>query len=124
MKKVLLSLLFFVALFARADGREWTDDERKWGYSLLASTIIDYSQTRYVAKNETLFWEKNLVLGHSPSIGKVNMYFASVIPVGYFLLNEADENRKNYLMVLTAVEVITISNNAKKGVGLNFKFGM
>ena len=44
--------------------------------------ILDWLQTRAIAKNPSLFYEMNPILGKHPTIGRVNVYFAACI-LGY-----------------------------------------
>ena len=41
----------------------------------LATLAVDWGQTRHIAKNPERFYEKNRILGASPSVGKVDAYF-------------------------------------------------
>ena len=51
MKKLLACMLCLFSTLVCAENREWTDEEKVLGYSLLALTFIDYAQTRYIASN-------------------------------------------------------------------------
>lgn len=120
-KKLLLVLLCWSSL-VHAETRPWTDEERYWGVAFAAATLADWSSTRYAARHN---WpndikESNIFLGAHPSTSKVDRHFMIGIPLIFFLLDQADENRKTGLMTLTALEIYASSNNAR--LGLHFKF--
>ena len=107
---------------AQAQTRPWTDEERAWGVAFAAAAIADWSSTRYAARHD---WpdnirESNILLGNHPSTSRVDRHFAIGIPLVFFLLDNADENRKTGLIALTALEIYAAGNNAK--LGLRFKF--
>jgi hypothetical protein len=120
-KNLLLILLCWSSI-AQAQTRPWTDEERAWGVAFAAAAIADWSSTRYAARHD---WpdnirESNILLGNHPSTSRVDRHFAIGIPLVFFLLDNADENRKTGLIALTALEIYAAGNNAK--LGLRFKF--
>ena len=54
-------------------------------YALTVSLIIDWLQTRYIAKNPKIWSEINVYLGVHPSVGRVNVYFLICILAGWFV---------------------------------------
>ena len=121
MKKLLACMLCLFSTLVCADNREWTDEEKVLGYSLLALTFIDYAQTRYIASNPG-FHENNPLLGSHPSLGHVNTHFMLGTGIGYLLFDNNDRYRKDLLMIGTGIETFLVINNAKHGIGLNLKW--
>lgn len=120
-KKLLLILLCWSSI-AQAETRPWTDEEKYWGVAFAAAALADWSSTRYAARHN---WpdnikESNLLLGNHPPTSRVDRHFIIGIPLMFFLLDNADENRKTGLIALTALEIYASSNNAR--LGLRFKF--
>jgi hypothetical protein len=120
--KKLLVILLCWSCVAQAETRPWTDEERAWGVAFTVATLADWSSTRYAARHN---WpndikESNIFLGAHPSTSKVDRHFMIGIPLMFFLLDQADENRKTGLIALTALEIYASSNNAR--LGLRFKF--
>jgi len=120
-KKLLLASMF-IASTAIAQTRPWSDEEKYLGTALTVAILADWSSTRYAARqgwpNDTR--ESNLFLGRHPSVSSVDRHFAIGIPVIFWLLDRADEDRKTGLIALTAVEIYAAGSNAR--LGLKFKF--
>ena len=75
--RFVLALLVFFSSFANAD--EWTKHDTDRQAALTALLVADWGQTRWIAKNPSESLEKNPLLGSSPSLGRVNAYFATSI---------------------------------------------
>jgi len=123
MAKLLALVLCFFCTITYADNREWTNEEKNWGYGLLAMTLIDYQQTKYITKTNGLY-ELNPFLGHKPSMGSINTHFGLGAPIAYLIFDNADENRKFLLTGATAIEFLIVEHNIKKGIKVNFNFRM
>ena len=122
MIKKLVFLLLCWSSMSQAETRPWTDDELYWGTALGVAILSDWSSTRYAARHG---WpdntrESNPLLGSHPSVSRVDKHFLIVVPAIFWLLNQADEDRKNGLMAATALEIYAGHNNAK--LGLRFRF--
>ena len=120
MNKFLLLLALFVPLQCVAQ-TDWTPADKSLLAASTALLIIDWGQTRYIAKNPTRFHELNPILGRHPSIGRVNTYFAGAI-IGNYLLADwlGPTNRKLYLGGITALETVVVIRN--KGIGIKVAF--
>lgn len=65
---------------AHAGGRDWTTMNTTLQLTWSAMHLIDWSQTRTIAKNPDIYYEKvNPVLGKHPSVGKVDTWMASTL---------------------------------------------
>lgn len=73
--RYLLFLLFPCSCMAG----DWTTADTVRQGVFTGLTVIDWAQTRYIAKHPYTFSETNGVLGDHPSVGKVNNYFATAI---------------------------------------------
>jgi len=83
--------------------------------------VIDWGQTRTVAKHPELYQETNPIMGKHPSLRTVNTYFSSAI-VGSALIAHAlpGELRKGFLGGIAVWEIHITQNNLKIGVGCTF----
>src|SRR3990167_6853664 len=103
MKKLIL-ILCFLPLSAQAD---WDRVDKLLGATAVASLVVDWGQTRYIAKHPENYEERNLILGKHPSVGRVNVYFTGAILGTLLFANWLKPvNRKMFLGTLTAVELI------------------
>ena len=122
MRKVLTVLVLFIFSFAcLAAGDEWTraDTERQVVY--LALHIIDWGQTRNIAKNPVLYREVNPILGKHPSMNKVNGYFivGVLVHTGIAYVLPA-EWRKRFQCVTIGIETGYAVHNYATGIKMNF----
>ena len=83
--------------------------------------VLDFMQTRQIARRPTLFSERNPVLGKYPSEGKVIAYFALGAlthgVISYYLPKPYRESFQ-YVTILFSAGVVATNF----GVGLNFQF--
>ena len=96
MRYLVLSIIVLVthltALPAHA-ADEWTreDTERQLLYT--AIHMIDWGQTRHVARHPEKFKESNLILGDHPSVSEVDMYAAASLTASWIIAYKL--NKKN-----------------------------
>lgn len=84
---------------------------------LVALFLVDWSQTRFIAKNPALFYETNFILGKHPTVRKVNIYFGgwvAAVVVLAFSLPEPYALAAGALA--TALEAFITVRNQKRGV--------
>jgi hypothetical protein len=117
---VRIVLLCLALLTLPAQAREWTDEELRWGAALAVTRIIDWGQTRYIAKHPGEFREANPFLPHHPSMSDVNRHFI----VGNLLMFGAahylPQYRSTLLKVWVAIGVGANAHNAAIGVRISF----
>jgi len=77
--KWLAALLLSIGLMGPAAAEPPSNELRAAGVALF---VADWLQTRYIADNPQVYYEHNPLLGSHPSIGRVNVHFATVI-AGY-----------------------------------------
>lgn len=116
MKQAIACLLLALALPAHA----WTDSEKAWGAAFLATRVVDWGQTRYIARHPDLFRELNPLLPEHPTLGDVNRHFLVSTAVMLAAAHYLPQYRKAMLQVWVAVGVIGTARNAHIGVRLDF----
>lgn len=83
--------------------------------------VLDWGQTRWIAKNPDRAWETNVLLGRHPSVGRVNNYFlatgVSLVAAHYLL---PPEYAKWGTLVWFAVGGVSVARNAALGIHLDF----
>ena len=88
-------------------------------YSILH--IVDWKQTRYIAKHPETYYERNPILGRHPNIGRVDTYFASTLllhsGVSYLL---SQPYRRYWQCIWIVHEIHTVGNNWKMGIEITF----
>jgi hypothetical protein len=84
-------------------------------------TAADWGQTRTIAQNPGIWYERNPVLGRHPSTERVNLYFAGWMLINALIYSEAPESlAKPYFWLYNAVEVAAVGNNLHLGIGVDF----
>lgn len=86
--------------------------------AFLATWYVDYRQTTVTAKNPTLYYEKNPVLGVHPHPDRVKAYFAAgaiIHPTITYVLPKGGY-RTAFQAVTLGIEIDTISANFRLGV--------
>lgn len=78
-------------------------------------TVADWAQTRYIAKNPNDYRELNPILGSHPSVGKVNIYFSTVLLLGTLGISTGYINRE-FLYFYVGIEGSTVVRNYQVGV--------
>lgn len=116
MKLVTYSILLLFSSLCHA----WTDEQKILACTYLAFHVVDWGQTRHIAKDRS-FYENNPVLPRKPSMSTVNAYFVLTPIVGYFVLDSLpSETRTWILRVAVPIEIACVGNNVKVGLKVNF----
>jgi hypothetical protein len=83
--------------------------------------LLDWKQTRSIAKNPGAYYETNTLLGEHPSVGKVDTYFLSTlagqIAVTYLLPPKA---RRIWQLTWINIEKGYVEDNLKIGLVVRF----
>ena|SRR6266496_5740917 len=119
--RLFLTLLLFVSALAQAE--PWDTTDKVFGGAALVTTMIDWGQTRYIAKHPDRFWEvgSSRFIGEHPSVGKVNNYFAaSTLFYGTAANLLPSVYRKVLLGGVVVMRVDVISKNYSLGIKINF----
>ena len=115
-------LLILLSFIGCTHAEPWDTTDKVLGTTVVALQIVDWGQTRYLAKHPELgFYENNKLLGDHPSVGRVDVYFPALI-VGTWLIADwlSPPNRKLFLGVVTVVNVAVTSRN--RSIGLKVAF--
>jgi hypothetical protein len=114
-----LFLLAFVAGTASAD--PWDTTDKVLGATAVTALVLDWGQTRYIAKHPDQFYEKNPLLPTHPSVGRVNTHFVLAI-TGTLLIADylSPSNRKVFLATMTVLELNVVGKNKSLGVRVDF----
>jgi len=98
--------------------REWTDQERVMGWSLLALNAIDFKQTSYAMGHN--YHETNPMIGSHPSNAKLAALFLATSITGYYVLDYFDDHRTTLLYIGLGVKAAIVGNHI--GIGLKLGF--
>lgn len=120
MKKLLLSLLFFVSVSANAQSTEWSNTDKLLLGAAMTAHIIDWGQTRYISTHSNKYAEQNPLLGRHPSTSEVNRHFALGMIAMPLMAHLFPKYRSGILGSWLVVEVISISNNYHIGIKVSF----
>lgn len=98
------AIVLCLALLALpAQAREWTDEELRWGAALAVTRLVDWGQTRYIAKHPDRFREVNPLIGDHPSIGEVNRHFIVSTALMFAAAHYLPQYRTRLLQVYVVV---------------------
>lgn len=100
--------------------KEWTKEEKAYFAGFLTAGLIDWAQTREIAKNPEYYEKWNPILGKSPSIGEVDTYFPLALGLTGLASHLLPELRRDILKYGLTLELGATGNNYKLGVGMKF----
>jgi hypothetical protein len=67
------------------------------------------------------YWERNPILGQTPSAQRVDLHFLICIPAIYIVADYLpEEDRVKWLKTVTAVEAVVSTNNLRIGLRWGF----
>ncbi len=111
-------LLFLVFLSSPAAARDpWTKTDTAFQLTWTAMKILDWSQTRRIAKEPGRFYEGNPILGDRPSVRKVDAYHAATLAGNWAIAYALPKPYRRYWQVLS----IGITGYC---VTINFRIGL
>jgi hypothetical protein len=118
--RIVASLLLAI-LSAPALSEPWDRADLALGGVAVSALVVDWGQTRYIAKHPERYRETNPILGDHPSVGRVNAYFAgSILATALIADWFRPMNRKLFLGAVAAVEIAVTNRNRSLGVKLSF----
>ena len=121
--QVAIALCIVISFSAPAFAADpWSKQDIALETLWVALHVIDWGQTRYIAKHPT-FYEGNPLLGKHPSVSKVDAYFAvgTLLHVGITHILPS-KYRPYWQMITIGGSGYCVINNESLGVGLNFSF--
>lgn len=131
MKKgiLIIALLMIFCGSARAFD-DWTKEDTIWQASIIALEIVDWGQTRYIARNPDDWYEFNPLLGRHPSTDQVDAYFAGgilikaaiayVLPTKYNLWGYEINPRRIWQLANIAGSGACVAWNVSAGIRVEF----
>ena len=69
-------LILLLALVSSTEAQAWSKHDTYWEAAYLAIHVLDWGQTRDIARSNGYFYESNVIMGLNPTIKEVNTYFA------------------------------------------------
>lgn len=98
----------------------WTREDTYRQTAVAVLQVVDWGQTRYIAKHSE-FHEVNPLIGKHPSIGRVNNYFAISIPANIAISALVPSKyRALWQTGRLMVQVSLVSYNKGVGIGIDF----
>lgn len=110
MRAALFALLL-AAWPAHAHPAEWNDTDRALMATALALHVLDWAQTREIAKPGNGVHEINPILGEYPSRRDVDAYFLGTSLLMFVAAHALPELRRPMLWGYVAVGAITVARN-------------
>ena len=117
-----LLILAFVLLPSLCHAADpWGTTDYALAGATVAALVVDWGQTRHIAKNPERYTETNPILGSSPSVGKVDAYFVGAM-VGTVALAHVlpGEWRQLFLGGVLALELGVVNQNRQLGIKVAF----
>lgn len=114
-------LLVAAAATAQAQTRAWTALDYSLAGGAATMMMLDWAQTRHIARNPTLYSERNAIMGQHPSTAKVDQYFAlaSLLMAGAAYVLPQRE-RRLFLTGVLVVETSAVASNYRIGIKVDF----
>ena len=110
----------FALIYGNAEARSWTEAEKGWAAAAVTFTLIDWAQTRHIARNPDRWRELNPLLPQHPTLGQVNRHFIRSIAAGAALVYFLPEYRLPILKTITVVQFGVTARNAYLGIRMEF----
>ena len=110
-----VGMLLIVGTAQAAD--DWSRTDKALAGAALGTTLMDWSQTRYIARHPDQYRELNPTLPDHPTTGQVDAHFAGSILVGGLIANWLPSDyRKWFLGGVTVFEIGTVGHNFSIGI--------
>lgn len=119
----MIKILFLFALLTSSTvhAEPWTTEERAWGAVAGTLLMADWATTRYGSRHwHQGYHETNPLLGRHPHQDRVDLHFLIAIPAIYLFADYLPAYRREFLMVVTAVELGYVANNLRIGWQIKF----
>ena len=90
---------------------DWTTVQKVSYATSITAAVIDWGQTRTIAKTPERFQERNRLLGPHPSLGEVNTYFVGLTSLLVVLPHISDTYREHMMPLVAAGLVVNVARN-------------
>ena len=122
MKILVLIILLLIFFPTSSYAGDWSPSDTKREVAYLTLHIIDWAQTRDIARNPREGRkESNPILGPAPSVGEVNSYFMATglghLAISYLLPSNPRFMWQGFTIT---IEAFVIGHNYSAGVGFDF----
>lgn len=114
------ALLALCLAVTPAYAADWTPHEKGWAAAALTFTLMDWAQTRHIARHPDRWRELNPLLPQHPTLGQVNRHFIRSIAAGAALVYFLPEYRLPILKTITVVQFGVTARNAYLGIRMEF----
>lgn len=120
--KYLVWLLLLISTQAHAwMGDEWTHEQKNLALVYVGTRVLDWSQTRNIAKNPNRYYEKSPFLPDHPSMGQVNRYFIVGTAASLLIADLLPSSYRRYgLYVMIGVSGLHVTRNLSLGIGISW----
>lgn len=99
----------------------WTTEQKVWAGVSTALILMDWGQTRYIAKNPHQFHETNPLMGRHPTMGEVNRHFALSMVANLAVASLLPSKwRTPWLMGVSGMQAHFVIHNKKMGIRMAF----
>ncbi len=116
-KTFFVAFILFFAVPSRAQFlNDWSTLDKTLLVTSTAANVVDWGQTRTIAKNPDLWRETNPYLGDHPSVSQVNNYFVARLILVPILAHYLPEYRTTILSIWLVIGVGYSGHN--HGIGL------
>ena len=100
---------------------EWSKRDYALQTTWIAIDIIDWGQTRHIAKNPQQFHENNPTLGGHPSVGQVDAFFISGIVLNTAITHILPSAWRPYWQAVSiGFSSVFVVNNYRLGLKIDF----
>lgn len=115
-------LTIFLALFFTipCKAESWSKEQKQLASIATTLHIIDWSQTRYIAKHPHKYSELNPFLPDHPSLKQVNQHFLLTGLATGLLAHYIPKHRTTILKTFVVIQTINTSRNFLLGVKMEF----
>lgn len=118
-------VLFLLTSVSQADS--WSTGDAYREYAYLSLHVVDWGQTRQIAKISTEphgihnYYERNSFIGSHPTVSRVNEYFI-LTGIGHLLIADALPKgwRDAFQYITIGTEIGIIRRNYSMGIRVNF----
>lgn len=115
------ALAFILLLYvSNVSAQEWETRDKVLMGTAIGLTLMDWSQTHYIAKHQDQFHELNPVYGNPVSVGRVNSLMALRVLSLAVMSEFVPQFRTEILGVYCVYSFAIVGRNAHLGVGFSF----
>jgi len=123
---VAAGLLCMLLLPQARAAEPWDTTDKVLGTTAVALQIVDWGQTRYIAKHPEQYRESGpvtkRVIGEHPSVGQVDAYFVVYIATTLLIADRLSPPiRKVFLGVTSVIQISVTAHNRSIGVKMSFR---